>query len=110
MNAGDIVVVNFQGAIGIKRRPAVVVSSDLYHQERPDVILGVISTRIDSANSPTDYLLKDWRIAGLHKESVFRAYLGTYNQNLFSSTVGKLSDRDWQEVQARLRLAIKVNE
>ena len=110
MKPGNIVLVNFQGATGIKRRPAVVVSTDLYHRERPDVILGVISTRVDSAHSPTDYLLKDWKSAGLHKESVFRAYLGTYEQHLFSSVVGKLSDRDWREVQNRLRLTISVSE
>jgi hypothetical protein len=33
---GDVVTVDFVGAIGTKRRPAVVVSSGLYHQHRPD--------------------------------------------------------------------------
>lgn len=110
MTPGEIVLVNFQGARGIKRRPAVVVSTDSYQQTRPDVVLAVITTRIDSANSPTDYLLKDWQVAGLREASVFRAYFGTYKQNLFSSVVGNFSDRDWREVQSRLRMAIEVGE
>ncbi len=109
MTAGDIVLVHFQGAMGIKRRPAIIVSSDDYHQSRPDLVLAVITTKIDSANTLTDYLLKDWHIAGLRKPSAFRAYLGTYEQRLFTSIVGKVSDRDWEEIQERLRIAIAVN-
>jgi mRNA interferase MazF len=41
---GDIMTVDFPGATGVKRRPAVVVSSPLYHTHRPDVILGVITS------------------------------------------------------------------
>ena len=37
---GDVVTVDFVGATGIKRRPAVVGSSGLYHQHRPDRIRG----------------------------------------------------------------------
>ena len=110
MTAGEIVLVNFQGARGIKRRPTVVVSTDSYNQTSPDVVWAVITTPIDSANLPTDYLLKDWHNAGLHKESAFRAYFGTYEQNSYFPVVGKLTDRDWEEVQKRLRLAIAVSE
>jgi mRNA interferase MazF len=31
LKPGDVVTVEFPGAQGIKRRPAVVVSSDVYH-------------------------------------------------------------------------------
>jgi len=109
MTAGEIILVNFQGARGIKRRPAVIVSTDAYHQARPDVVLAVITTQIDVANSPTDYLLKDWQSAGLRKPSAFRAYFGTYEQNLVSTAVGRLSDRDWREVQDRLRWTIAID-
>ncbi|MEQ1606482.1 MAG: type II toxin-antitoxin system PemK/MazF family toxin [Pyrinomonadaceae bacterium] len=109
MTAGEIVLVNFQGATGIKRRPAIIVSTEEYHQTRPDLVLGVITTQIDSANSPTDYLLKDWQTAGLRKPSAFRAYLGTYEQPFCTAIIGKVSDRDWKEVQNRLRLAIAIN-
>jgi mRNA interferase MazF len=35
---GDVVTVNFMGATGVKRRPAIVVSSERYHQRRPDLV------------------------------------------------------------------------
>jgi mRNA interferase MazF len=108
MTAGDIVLVNFRGATGIKRRPAVVISTDLYHRVRPDVILAVVTTRVDTAIEQTDYLLKDWHDAGLRKPSAFRAYFGTYEQDNFSLVVGTLSERDWHEVQDRLRMSIAI--
>lgn len=109
MKPGDIVLVNFQGARGIKRRPAVVVSTEAYHRERPDVILAVITTRIDTANSSTDYLIKDWENSNLRKPSAFRAYFGTYEQWTLVTTIGRLTDRDWEQVQKRLRLAIALD-
>jgi len=62
--AGDVVIVNFAGAEGLKRRPAVVISTDLYHRARPDVVLGLLTTKVASATSPTDYILQDWAAAG----------------------------------------------
>lgn len=44
-NPSDIVTVDFPGAMGIKRRPAVVLSSKTYHSNRPDVIIGLITSQ-----------------------------------------------------------------
>jgi mRNA-degrading endonuclease toxin of MazEF toxin-antitoxin module len=40
-SAGNVVIVDFPGVTGIKRRPAVVLSSNTYHATRPDVIIGL---------------------------------------------------------------------
>src|SRR5919106_5649110 len=74
---GDVVTVDFPGATGVKRRPAVVVSSRIYHANRPDVILGVITTQIAGATTPLDYILQDWSAAGLRLPSAFRSYFAT---------------------------------
>ncbi|MBI3949209.1 MAG: type II toxin-antitoxin system PemK/MazF family toxin [Acidobacteria bacterium] len=71
---GDVVVADFVGATGLKRRPAVVVSTDLYHAHHPDVMLGALTTQVSAATTPTDYVLQDWSAAGLHAPSAFRAY------------------------------------
>lgn len=105
---GTVVVIEFRGAHQTKRRPAVVVSTDLYHSTRPDVILAVITKQVPLAPAPTDYVLQDWRQAGLHVPSVFRAYLETQPATSTFKEVGRLTDRDWIEVQARLRLAVAV--
>jgi mRNA-degrading endonuclease toxin of MazEF toxin-antitoxin module len=104
---GDVAVVEFAGAWETKRRPVVIVSSALYHEHRPDVILGVLTSRVDAATGPTDYVLKDWAEAGLTRPSAFRAYLNTYPSTA-ARVVGHLTGRDWQEIQARLSLALAV--
>lgn len=102
---GDVVTVDFAGATGVKRRPAVVVSSDLYHAHRPDLILAVLTTQITSATTPLDYLLQDWAAAGLHHPSAFRAYLGMATPSAVQ-VIGHLSERDWQNIQACLNRAL----
>ncbi|MGQ0543510.1 MAG: type II toxin-antitoxin system PemK/MazF family toxin [Blastocatellia bacterium] len=44
MKPGSVVTVDFRGVTGVKRRPAVVVSSSSYHSERPDLILAVVTS------------------------------------------------------------------
>jgi len=104
---GDVVTVDSPGTLGVKRRPAVVVSTPTYHTTRPDVVLGLLTSQTDGATGPTDYLLQDWSTAGLHSSSAFRAFLATLPAASVV-VIGHLSDRDWQEVQARLRIALAV--
>jgi mRNA interferase MazF len=104
---GDVALVDFPGATGVKRRPVVVVSTDLYHAQRPDVIVCLLTTQIGAATSPTDYILQDWAAEGLHMPSAFRVYIGM-RLEADAQVIGHLSDRDWQEVQSRLKLALAV--
>jgi len=98
---GDVVVVRFQGAAEIKRRPAVVASSALYHQHRPDHVVGVLTSQVQSTTAPVDYVLQDWSVAGLHQPSAFRSYFNTVRASDVV-VIGRLSDRDWQGVRQRL--------
>jgi mRNA interferase MazF len=105
---GDVLIVNFPGVTGMKRRPVVAVSTDAYHAARPDTIVAVQTSQVTSATAPTDYILQDWEDAHLHRPTAFRAFLATVT--LASGTVvGHLSERDWSEVQGRLRLALAVS-
>jgi mRNA interferase MazF len=103
---GAIVVVDFPAVTGIKRRPSVIVSSALYHRARPDVILGVITSQIDSATAATDYLLQDWKGAGLRRISAFRAFLVTLPRSAITARLGQLSETDWQAVRERVKVAL----
>jgi mRNA interferase MazF len=104
---GDVVSSWFRGAAARKKRPAVVISTDLYHVHHPDVILALVTTQLRHATTPTDYILLDWAAAGLHQPSAVRVYL---DLALAADVklIGRLSDRDWQEIQARLRLGLAV--
>jgi hypothetical protein len=85
----------------------VVISTDAYLATARDVVVAELTTQLAKATAPTDYLLQDWAAAGLHYPSAFRVYIGTV-EITSTSRIGRLTDRDWQEVQARLRLALAV--
>jgi mRNA-degrading endonuclease toxin of MazEF toxin-antitoxin module len=108
LKPGMVVTVLFPGVQGTKPRPVVVVSTDLYQSSRPDLILGLVTSNLLIASAPTDYVLQDWSAAGLRKPSAFRAFLLTLPATNVRRLAGQLTDRDWQEVQARMRLALAV--
>ena len=108
IRAGDVLVVSFPGATGLKRRPVVAVSTDVYHATRPDIIVAVLTSQIASATASTDYVLQDWDQAHLNRPTAFRAYLATVPAASVVA-IGHLSARDWAEVRARLRLALSVS-
>ena len=56
---GDVVVTAFPGAELIKRRPAVILSSERYNASRPDVMLGIITSDLESATTELDCVLRD---------------------------------------------------
>jgi mRNA interferase MazF len=107
LKAGDVVICDFPGITGVKRRPAIVVSTDAYHAHRPDIIISLLTTQIDSATTPTDYVLQDWAQAGLHRPSASRSFLATLPAT-DAVARGRLTDRDWQAVQSCLKLALAV--
>jgi mRNA interferase MazF len=107
LSAGEVVLVDFPTPRGIKRRPAVVLSTSLYHAHRPDVILGILTTQVSKATAPTDHVLQDWAAAGLHQPSAFRSYLVTLDDGRLP-TIGMLSQSDWQAVQRCLQAAIAL--
>lgn len=108
LEPGTVVIVDFPGAVATKRRPALVVSTTAYHAATPDAVLAVLTSQTASATGPSDYVLVEWVAAGLTKPTAFRAFLNTLPRTAVTQVVGKLTDADWQEVQARLRLALAV--
>ncbi len=109
LNSGDVITSNFLGAKGAKRRPGIIVSSGLYHQYRPDVIVALLTTNLAAAITPLDYLLQDWAAAGLRQPTAFRSY---FNMELPAGLrlIGRLSEHDWQSVQACLQRALAAPE
>ena len=104
-NPGDVVIVDFPGVKGIKRRPAVVLSSVKYHSIRPDTIVGLITTRMSNLGE-ADYELQDWRKAGLRVASVFRSFIVTLPPAANLVLIGHLSERDWKGVRASVKIAL----
>ena len=107
ISPGEVVVCYFVGVEGVKRRPAVVVSTDFYQANGVDVVVAELTTKLAKASQPTSYALQDWSAAGLLYATVLRCFFSMANK-ADCQKIGRLSDRDWQEVQARLRLALAV--
>jgi mRNA interferase MazF len=105
LRPGDVVIATLTGAVETKVRPAVVVASEAYLAERPDVIVGILTTRTPAPLASTDYILADWQAAGLRAPSCFRAYLLTVPR-ASTAVIGHLSERDWAEVKSRIRVAL----
>jgi len=107
LRPGDVVVGILVGAQETKVRPAVVIASPTYLAERPDAVVGILTTKLPRTPGATDYILEDWRSAGLRAESCFRAYVLTAHRSEFS-VIGHLSARDWDAVRACVRAALAV--
>ena len=105
---GDVVLVPFPftDLTAAKTWPAVVVSSDLYQQVRPDLLLAYVSSQVSQAHPILDYLLQDWAVAGLPRPSFFRPKVAAIEPILVAHQVGRLSARDLFEVDRRLRHAM----
>ena len=91
-----------------KTRPAVVVSSDLYHQARPELLLAYVSSQVAKAHPILDYLLLDWTTAGLARLSFVRPKVAALEPTMVAHQVGRLSARDLFEVDRRLRRAMAL--
>ena len=59
MKPGDVVVGLLVGAQETKVRPAVVIASARYLAERPDAVVGILTTKLPRTPGTTDYVLQD---------------------------------------------------
>lgn len=103
---GDVITVDFPGVAGVKRRPAVVLSSAVYHSARPDVIVGLVTSQTAAALGPTDCVLQDWSAARLRIPCSFRSFLVTLPPSSNPVLIGRLAERDWTAVRACVKTAL----
>lgn len=107
MKPGDVVIGVLVGAHETKVRPAVVIASATYLAERPDAVVGILTTKLPKPPGTTDHILLDWRSAGLRAESCFRAYVLTAHRSELT-VIGHLSARDWDAIKERVRTAFAI--
>lgn len=107
ISPGDIVTVLFIGAVATKGRPAIVLSAPDFNDQNNDAIVALVTTNLALASTPFDYRLQDWQAANLKAPSAVRMFIGM-SQVSDVRPMSRLSDADWNEVGARLRLALEV--
>lgn len=96
------------GAVETKVRPAVIVASEAYLAERPDVLVGILTTRLPPKMSSSDHLLRDWHAAGLRAPSCFRAYIITIHRSNLTA-IGRLSKHDFSMVRGCVKAAFATH-
>lgn len=95
-NFGDVVLIRFPftDQMTMKKRPAVIISSNGYQRERPDVILMAVTSKIKPVPLFGEVSIRDWREAGLLKPSVVKPIGTTIESSLVLKKLGHLTDRD----------------
>lgn len=96
----------FTNQAGAKQRPAVVVSSNSYNAQRPDLVIMAITSQIRQPLGQGEALLADWHGAGLIKASVLKPVFTTIEQHLVIRTLGALSAADTATLRAVLAQVI----
>lgn len=90
---GDVVLIPFPftDLTATKTRPAVVISSSSYHQARPELLLAYVSSQVAKADQSIDYVLSDWKAAGLLKPSFVRPKIAAVEPQLIVHRIGSSS-------------------
>ncbi len=91
----DIVLVPFPftNLKSFKKRPALVISPDAYN-DRLDVVIAFITSKMDQSNRYGDYIIKEWSKSGLPKPSMLRMKFATVGKFMIIKKIGKLAKKD----------------
>lgn len=105
---GDIVLVPFPftDQTTTKKRPAVIVSSDAYNQQRPDIILMAVTSQMRSIGYFGDVPVSQWQQAGLLKPSVIKPIFTTVEKGLILKKLGRISAKDRSVLQEAIQTII----
>lgn len=103
----DVVLLDFgfSEGRGSKKRPALVISSDTYHQSRQEVIVAAITSNITRMLF-SDTKVEQWKEAGLLYPSLVTGIIRTVKDSLIIHKLGVLSSPDFQNVRKNLTKAI----
>ena len=101
---GDVVIVRirFTDGEGTKKRPAVIVSGEDYHESRSDAVMVALSTQ-RAVPYFGDCDLLEWRQAGLPQPTKAKGVIQTIDRSTIETRLGALSSGDYARVQDSIR-------
>jgi mRNA interferase MazF len=107
----DVLVVPFPftDSAAVKRRPAIVLSAELFQARSDHLICAMITSR-ENRGWPLDVELTDLRAAGLPHASVVRMKLFTLDERFVLRKAGRLAETDRAAVQRSLKLLLPLAE
>lgn len=97
----DVVLVRypFSDLSDFKVRPAITVSAPHISQ---DVFVVPLTSKTDSLTAG-EFVMKDWKSAGLNVVSAVKRGLFTAHQSLIIKTIGRISSQDSNELERSLQ-------
>lgn len=107
---GDVVLVGFifPDETGIKRRPAIIISSDIYHTGREEAIIAAITSRTDRV-LVGDHVIDNWQRAGLLFPSVATSIIRTIKQSMIAHKLGSMASPDMEGINDKLRIVLGLS-
>lgn len=100
-----------EGLGKFKLRPALIVSKNLNNERLEDVTIAICTSNISRQKESTQYLIEGEEIeqAGIKAASVVKCEsLLTINKSMILKTLGKLSEKGVQYVNACLKDALAL--
>lgn len=106
---GDVVLVEvvFSDGTSVKKRPALVLSSDDYHNGRQEVIIAAITSNVDRILAG-DSKVDKWKEAGLLLPSVVTGIVQTVKSKMIERRLGVLEKVDLVRVQKSLKRVLGI--
>ncbi|MFN3395867.1 MAG: type II toxin-antitoxin system PemK/MazF family toxin [Thermodesulfovibrionales bacterium] len=95
--------------MGIKKRPAVIISSNAYNSISQDVIIMAVTSNIDKNVGIGECFITDWQSAGLLKPSAVKPAVSTIEKSLVIRKLGTLSYNDRLAMENVLRELLGLN-
>jgi mRNA interferase MazF len=101
---GDIVLLEFKYSqeIGSKKRPAVILSNEHYHQSRSEVVVAAVTSNTQRLLAG-DTKINKWEEADLLFPSVVTAILRTVKNMMILKKLGHLHANDFHDVKSNLK-------
>jgi len=107
---GTVVLIAFPftDQTGSKQRPAVVISSNVYQEAKPDIILMAVTSQSLTRSHKLfgDVIIEEWKTAGLLRPSVIKPVIFTAEKRLIRKKLGQLKKVDIQQLKQNLTVII----
>lgn len=93
---GDIVLVPFpfSNQLSVKKRPAVIISSNTYNNISSDIVIMAVTSQIEKTISVGECIIAKWQDAGLLKPSAIKSAISTIEKPLVIKKLGALLNDD----------------
>lgn len=106
-NRGDVVLVGFvfSDESGKKLRPAVVISFPAYNRARQEVIVAAITSNV-RRRFFGDYLIADWKGAGLLFPSLVAGIFRTIKRTMIDRKLGSIPKADMEAIDREMRRSL----